>query len=163
MHNRDYGRQVRAAVPVVPICLMLLLGSATSGAAAASTSSRALKGQVAKLKRDKLKLKRQRVKLRQQSAKLRRERNAWQAQATGFNQQLTTVAGERDGLKTRVAQLETDNGNLRAGLPRAIAAVPLDDFVRLVIFPARDRWPCDDSNSSNGYWTSTTFWTRSYC
>lgn len=47
------------------------------------------------------------------------------------------------------AQAET----LRQGLPAAIAAVPVNRFVELVLTPARALWRCDSVYTSSGYWS----------
>lgn len=53
-----------------------------------------------------------------------------------------------------IASLTTARDNALAGLPAAIAAVPIANFRQLVFEPARTAYPCDSFyTGSSGYWS----------
>jgi hypothetical protein len=63
---------------------------------------------------------------------------------------LTTQVGILQG---SVATVSQQRDQALAGLPAAIAAVPIADFSRLVFAPARAAWPCDSFFQSGSYWS----------
>lgn len=63
---------------------------------------------------------------------------------------LTTQVGILQG---SVATVSQQRDQALAGLPAAIAAVPIADFSRLVFAPARAAWPCDSLYASGTYWS----------
>lgn len=84
------------------------------------------------------------------------------AQNLDLRAQNDRLASDKQVLAETNAQLTTDNTNLKAGLPDAILAVPVNEFTRLVFAPARQAWPCDSFYSSDGFY-SYTFDSPSFC
>lgn len=116
-------------------------------------------------------------KLKRQVQTLRTSRDHWRDLAWKRYDQLgeraqviANLGSEIQGLRSQVDTLTTQIGNLTAtnqqlakGLPDAIAAVPITQFVSLVLDPAYRRWPCHDlTTSSGGYWLMS-FYSLNLC
>lgn len=82
-----------------------------------------------------------------------RERKLEQ-QVHTLRQKLTDTRADLAATDQIARALKTQNDQLRAGLPQAILAVPLEDFGRLVFTPARQAWRCDSFyQGTGGYWS----------
>lgn len=85
------------------------------------------------------------------SATAARERKL-ERQLSSLRDKLSSVRTQRDHATRQLADANARIGQLSAGLPDAIKAVPVADFYRLVFAPAREAWPCDDLFQSEGFW-----------
>lgn len=107
--------------------------------------------------------------LRKKLRKMERSRERWRSRAFDAEDLNRTLRHSNAQLSTaltaagqQITSLQGQIATLQAGVSEAIKAVPLDQFLTLVIIPARDTWPCDSTYSSGGYW-SIDFQSMSFC
>ena len=133
------------AAPIVP--------ATSSAASTQQLRIRALERQVGTLKRQRTRLFVQRNAAVRSRNQLTGQLRATTEAAQALQRLADTLIIEKATLQKVVAALNADNMNLRAGLPDAILAVPIEDFPRLVFNPARQKWPCDSFFQSGSYWS----------
>jgi hypothetical protein len=100
-------------------------------------------------------LKRQVTHLKQTNRALRNQLRTEERRVSRVQAQGAALTAERDA-----AARERDQ--LLGGLPAAIEAVPLDQFLDSVLAPAYRRWTCHDKLTGSGFWT-VSFHSRSLC
>src|SRR3954454_23588354 len=139
---------------LVPALVAAVLLSSAGGSAAraeqpkadAAVSVKALKRQVVALKRQVRRLQDRADRLEVQRDDARIERDSLKAQVAGLNSQVAGLTGQVSDLNGKLSAangsiggLQTDNANLRAGLPAAVAAVPFSELWTKLFYPIRDR------------------------
>ena len=136
------GRTIVAAVLVVALATVAFASTAAT-APKPSPQVKALKLQVAKLKKDN-------GKLRTRVAGLTRQRSALKTQVSTLNKQVTTVTGERDAADTQVILLTSEVTRLR-------------NLIRDDVHTLADAWRNDnDARTDVSKYESTDYWSYSF-
>jgi hypothetical protein len=154
------------------IAVTALMSALPANAVSAPTGSAELKRQVASLKKQVRAKERSRRHWIAEAEQLADDLTAAEDEASDLRgrldyalaatAQIPRLTGERDVAIAERNAARAERDAARADLPTAIKSVPLNEFVALVLSPARAAWPCDSYYQSGSYW-SYTFDSPRFC